>query len=87
MCGHLAIQHHSISMTTHAKVTIEFCLDCCTFMNFVFLLSFSSYALLSQVQINLLNFVQFLEDFFSQKKKKLLKTMENCLRVSLRYPG
>ena len=87
MCGHLAIQHHSISMTTHATVTIEFCLDCCTFMNFVFLLSFFSYALLSQVQINLLNFVQFLEDFFSQKKKKLLKTMENRLRVSLRYPG
>lgn len=24
---------------------------------------------------------------FSKKKKKLLKTMENCLRVSLRYPG
>lgn len=73
MCGHLAIKHHSISMTTHTTVTIEFCLDCCTFMNFVFLLSFFSYALLSQVQINLLNFVQFLEDFFSQKKKNYLR--------------
>ena len=41
-------------------------------MNFVFLLSFFSYSLLSQVQINLLNFVQFLEDF-SQKKKNYLR--------------
>ena len=32
-------------------------------------------------------FCSVFRGFLFSKKKKLLKTMENCLRVSLRYPG
>lgn len=73
MCGHLAIQHHGISMTTHATVTIEFCLDCCTFMNFVFLLSFFQLCTAFSSTNKSSQFCPVFRGFLFSKKKNYLR--------------